>query len=40
VPPFLRHRPIDSFIVYDGKRPTDVGVARYAVRHMIASEVT
>ncbi|KAF8309804.1 P-loop containing nucleoside triphosphate hydrolase protein [Clavulina sp. PMI_390] len=30
---------IDSFIVYDGKRANDVGSARYAVRHMIASEV-
>ncbi|KAM0749881.1 P-loop containing nucleoside triphosphate hydrolase protein [Meredithblackwellia eburnea MCA 4105] len=31
--------PIDVFIHFEGKRATDVGPSRYAVRHMIAQEM-
>lgn len=34
-----RHRPIDVFITYDGKRPTDITVSRYAVRQLVSAEV-
>jgi chromosome transmission fidelity protein 18 len=33
------NRPIDVFITYDGKRPTDIAVSRYAVRHLVSAEV-
>lgn len=32
-------RPIDVFVTYDGKRASDIAVSRYAVRHLVASEV-
>lgn len=31
--------PIDIFVTYEGKRPTDLAQSKYAVRHMIAAEV-
>ncbi|KAJ3484589.1 hypothetical protein NLI96_g5531 [Meripilus lineatus] len=31
--------PIDVFMTYDGKRASDIAVSRYAVRHLVASEV-
>lgn len=34
-----RHRPIDVFVTYDGKRAPDIAISRYAVRHLIATEV-
>jgi chromosome transmission fidelity protein 18 len=33
------HRPIDVFVTYDGRRAADIAVSRYAVRHLIATEV-
>jgi hypothetical protein len=34
-----KHRPIDVFVTYDGKRAADIAVSRYAVRHLVAAEV-
>ncbi|KAF8559685.1 P-loop containing nucleoside triphosphate hydrolase protein [Imleria badia] len=31
--------PIDVFVTYDGKRAADIAVSRYAVRHLIATEI-
>ncbi|KAH8106885.1 P-loop containing nucleoside triphosphate hydrolase protein [Cristinia sonorae] len=31
--------PIDVFVTYDGKRASDISVSRYAVRHLVASEI-
>ncbi|KAH0830674.1 P-loop containing nucleoside triphosphate hydrolase protein [Lanmaoa asiatica] len=31
--------PIDVFVTYDGRRAPDIAVSRYAVRHLIATEV-
>ncbi|KAJ2921092.1 hypothetical protein H1R20_g16001, partial [Candolleomyces eurysporus] len=31
--------PIDVFVTYDGKRASDIAVSRYAVRHIVATEV-
>ncbi|KAI0086408.1 P-loop containing nucleoside triphosphate hydrolase protein [Irpex rosettiformis] len=31
--------PIDTFITYEGKRAADIAVSRYAVRHLVASEI-
>ncbi|KAK4052058.1 Chromosome transmission fidelity protein 18 [Microbotryomycetes sp. JL201] len=31
--------PIDVFVHFDGKRATDIGPARYAVRHMVTREM-
>ncbi|KZV85521.1 P-loop containing nucleoside triphosphate hydrolase protein [Exidia glandulosa HHB12029] len=31
--------PIDVFVTYDGKRASDINVSRYAVRHLVASEI-
>ena len=31
---------IDVFVTYDGKRAADIAVSRYAVRHLVAAEVT
>ncbi|TCD63546.1 hypothetical protein EIP91_005292 [Steccherinum ochraceum] len=31
--------PIDVFVTYDGKRASDIAVSRYAVRHLVASEI-
>ncbi|KAF9447866.1 P-loop containing nucleoside triphosphate hydrolase protein [Macrolepiota fuliginosa MF-IS2] len=31
--------PIDVFITYDGKRANDIAASRYAVRHLVATEV-
>ncbi|KAF7322486.1 AAA domain-containing protein [Mycena chlorophos] len=31
--------PIDVFVTYDGKRASDIPVSRYAVRHLVASEI-
>ncbi|OJA12544.1 hypothetical protein AZE42_08143 [Rhizopogon vesiculosus] len=31
--------PIDVFITYDGKRAADIAVSRYAVRHLVATEI-
>ena len=36
---YRSNRPIDVFITYDGKRPTDIAVSRYAVRHIVSGEV-
>jgi chromosome transmission fidelity protein 18 len=33
-------RPIDSFVTYDGKRAADIAPPRYAVRHLVATEVS
>ena len=33
------YSPIDVFVTYDGKRAPDIAVSRYAVRHLVASEV-
>lgn len=35
----VHRRAIDVFIHYDGKRAEDLGPSRYAVRHMLATEV-
>ena len=32
--------PIDVFVTYDGKRAADISISRYAVRHLVAGEVT
>jgi hypothetical protein len=34
------HRPVDVFVTYDGKRASDISVSRYAVRHLVAQEVS
>ncbi|KDQ61061.1 hypothetical protein JAAARDRAFT_67462 [Jaapia argillacea MUCL 33604] len=31
--------PIDVFVTYDGKRAADIAVSRYAVRHVVATEL-
>ncbi|KAI0819032.1 P-loop containing nucleoside triphosphate hydrolase protein [Irpex lacteus] len=31
--------PIDTFVTYDGKRAADIAISRYAVRHLVASEI-
>lgn len=31
--------PIDVFVTYDGKRASDIAPSRYAVRHLVATEV-
>ncbi|KAG9318593.1 P-loop containing nucleoside triphosphate hydrolase protein [Chiua virens] len=31
--------PIDVFVTYDGKRADDIAISRYAVRHLIATEI-
>ncbi|KZV69756.1 P-loop containing nucleoside triphosphate hydrolase protein [Peniophora sp. CONT] len=31
--------PVDIFVTYDGKRAADIGVSRYAVRHLVAAEI-
>ncbi|KAI6127764.1 P-loop containing nucleoside triphosphate hydrolase protein [Pisolithus croceorrhizus] len=31
--------PIDVFVTYDGKRAPDIATSRYAVRHLIATEI-
>ncbi|KAL4077289.1 P-loop containing nucleoside triphosphate hydrolase protein [Scleroderma yunnanense] len=31
--------PIDVFVTYDGKRAPDIAISRYAVRHLVASEI-
>ncbi|KAI9571435.1 P-loop containing nucleoside triphosphate hydrolase protein [Boletus coccyginus] len=31
--------PIDVFVTYDGRRAADIAVSRYAVRHLIATEI-
>ena len=36
----LIDRPIDVFVTYDGKRAADITVSRYAVRHLVAGEVS
>jgi len=36
----LVHRPVDSFVTYDGKRAADIPPPRYAVRHLVATEVS
>ena len=33
------YRPVDSFVTYDGKRAADIPPPRYAVRHLVATEV-
>jgi chromosome transmission fidelity protein 18 len=35
----LIYRPVDTFVTYDGKRATDIAPPRYAVRHLVATEV-
>ena len=32
--------PIDVFVTYDGKRASDIAISRYAVRHLVAAEVS
>ena len=34
------YRPIDTFVTYEGKRAADISVSRYAVRHLVAVEVS
>jgi chromosome transmission fidelity protein 18 len=34
------NRPVDSFVTYDGKRAADIPPPRYAVRHLVATEVS
>jgi chromosome transmission fidelity protein 18 len=34
------HSPIDVFVTYDGKRASDIAISRYAVRHLVAAEVS
>jgi hypothetical protein len=34
------NRPVDSFVTYDGKRAVDIPPPRYAVRHLVATEVS
>jgi len=36
----LIYRPVDTFVTYDGKRATDIAPPRYAVRHLVATEVS
>jgi len=36
----LLRSPIDVFITYDGKRASDIVASRYAVRHLVAAEVS
>ncbi|CCM00527.1 uncharacterized protein FIBRA_02561 [Fibroporia radiculosa] len=31
--------PIDVFVTYDGKRAADIAVSKYAVRHLVATEI-
>ncbi|KIP08852.1 hypothetical protein PHLGIDRAFT_68643 [Phlebiopsis gigantea 11061_1 CR5-6] len=31
--------PIDTFVTYDGKRAADIAISRYAIRHLVASEI-
>ncbi|KXN91400.1 Chromosome transmission fidelity protein 18 [Leucoagaricus sp. SymC.cos] len=31
--------PVDVFVTYDGKRASDIAASRYAVRHLVATEV-
>ncbi|KZT09714.1 uncharacterized protein LAESUDRAFT_722683 [Laetiporus sulphureus 93-53] len=31
--------PIDVFVTYDGKRAADIAVSKYAVRHIVATEI-
>ena len=33
-------RPVDLFVTYDGKRAADIPPPRYAVRHLVATEVS
>lgn len=33
-------RPIDVFVTYDGKRASDIALSKYAVRHLVATEVS
>jgi hypothetical protein len=33
-------RPVDVFVTYDGKRAADIPPPRYAVRHLVATEVS
>ena len=32
-------RPVDVFVTYDGKRASDIALSKYAVRHLVATEV-
>ena len=34
------HSPVDVFVTYDGKRAADIPPPRYAVRHLVAAEVS
>jgi hypothetical protein len=34
------YRPVDAFVTYDGKRAADIPPPRYAVRHLVAAEVS
>lgn len=40
LPTYMYSRPIDVFVNYDGKRAVDIAVTRYAVRHLVAGEVS
>ncbi|KAH9833020.1 P-loop containing nucleoside triphosphate hydrolase protein [Rhodofomes roseus] len=31
--------PIDVFVTYDGKRASDIAISKYAVRHLVATEI-
>lgn len=33
-------RPVDVFVTYDGKRASDIALSKYAVRHLVATEVS
>lgn len=34
-----RCRPIDMFVTYEGRRPADIAQSKFAVRHMVATEI-
>jgi len=34
------HSPVDVFVTYDGKRAADIAPPRYAVQHLVATEIS
>lgn len=32
--------PVDVFVTYDGKRSSDIAISRYAIRQLVANEVS
>jgi chromosome transmission fidelity protein 18 len=35
-----RSSPVDVFVTYDGKRSSDIAISRYAIRQLVANEVS